>query len=264
MSSPQFEPRRFRSTVPYYARFRLAYPPELIGEVIKLVELARGDRMMDLGCGPGLLAIPFAQAGLAVTGVDPEPDMLEAAVAAAADAHVEIDFRHGSSFGLPADIGPLKLVAMGRSFHWMDRTETLKTLDRLVVPGGAVALFADDHPKTAENNWLDTLREVGERYGAQNAEHRIAARKSDYRSSVSHLFDSAFSRIQRVSVFVKREITADEVVGRALSLSMLSPEKLGERTAAFESELRAAMISLSSDRRFTEIAEISAIVARRS
>src|SRR5579872_904422 len=102
MSSPAaFEPRRFRSTVPYYARFRLAYPDSLIPRVIDLAALRPGDRVMDLGCGPGLLAIAFAKAGMKVVAVDPEPEMLAAARATASEAKACIETRIGSSFDLP-------------------------------------------------------------------------------------------------------------------------------------------------------------------
>ena len=140
MSDPaqNYDPRRFQTTVPYYTRYRLGYPDLLIQRVIAQVGLARGDAVMDLGCGPGLVAIPFARAGMAVMGVDPEPAMLEAAKAAAAEAGVALDLRQGSSFDLPRGIGPFKLVTMGRSFLWMDREATLKALDGLVTPDGAV------------------------------------------------------------------------------------------------------------------------------
>ena len=77
-SATAYDPHRFRATVPFYARYRLAYPESLIRRVVEIVGLRPGDKVMDLGCGPGLLAIPFAQAGMAVTGVDPEPEMLSA------------------------------------------------------------------------------------------------------------------------------------------------------------------------------------------
>ena len=263
MSQPEFEPRRFRSTVPYYARFRLHYPPELIARVITMAGLAPGDGVMDLGCGPGLLAVPFAEAGMRVVGIDPEPDMLDAAREIAREAGVAVDFRRGSSFDLPKDLGPIHLVAMGRSFHWMDRTATLKTLDALLPPGGAIALFEDDHPRTVENGWLLKMAEVGRSYGMHEAAHRVAAAKSDYRTHVSYLFESVFTHIERVGVYVKRPITADEIVGRAFSLSMLSREKLGDRADDFEHDLRAALTALSPDGHFTEIAELAAIVARR-
>ena len=40
--------------------------------------------MLDLGCGTGMLAVGFARLGMAVTAMDPEPDMLAANGAAGA------------------------------------------------------------------------------------------------------------------------------------------------------------------------------------
>ncbi|HEY0107435.1 MAG TPA: methyltransferase domain-containing protein, partial [Rhizomicrobium sp.] len=97
-----FDPRRFRSTVPFYARYRLGYPDALIARVARFAGLTPGDAVMDLGCGPGLLAVPFAQLGFAVTAVDPEPDMVAACGAAAREAGVAVDIRQASSFDLPA------------------------------------------------------------------------------------------------------------------------------------------------------------------
>ncbi len=262
-AAPPFEPRRFRTAAPYYARYRLGYPQELIARVGALAGLVQGDAVMDLGCGPGLLAIPFAQAGMAVVAIDPEPEMLGAGRLAAADAKVAVDFRQASSFDLPQGSGPFKLVAMGRSFHWMDRAATLRVLDRLTLSDGAVALFADDHPATVENAWRQTLSDVGRRYGSDQAVHRAARRQSGYRAHVSYLFDSVFSQIERVGVVIRRTISADEIVGRAYSLSVLSQEALGERAPAFESELRGELAKLSPGGRFTEIAELDALVARR-
>lgn len=263
MSQPPFEPRRFRSTAPFYLRYRLGYPPELIARVGSLAGLAPGDPVMDLGCGPGLLAIPFAQAGMRVTAVDPEPDMLADARRSAARAQVEIDFREGSSFELPAQIGPFKMVAMGRAFHWMDRAATLDALDRLTYSDGAVALFEDDHPHTAENAWRRTLNEVGKRYGSDQAAHRVARHRSDYRAHVSYLLDSVFSRVERVGIVIRRSISADDIVGHAFSLSVLSKDVLGERASSFEAELRSELARISPNGRFTEIAELGALVARK-
>src|SRR6476620_12682048 len=68
-----FEPRRFRSTVPYYARYRVPYPAPLISFVHERCGLRAGSRVLDLGCGPGQLAVAFATLGCAVTAMDPEP-----------------------------------------------------------------------------------------------------------------------------------------------------------------------------------------------
>jgi ubiquinone/menaquinone biosynthesis C-methylase UbiE len=258
-----FEPRRFRTTVPFYARFRLSYPDELIRRVIAIVGLERGDHVMDLGCGPGLLAIPFAQAGMKVTAVDPEPEMLAAAEAAAREAGVALELVQRSSFNLPASIGPFKLITMGRSFHWMDRAETLRVLDRLVAPEGAIALFDDDHPRTVENRWRIKLGEIGNKFGRGESHHVVERGKETYRTHESYLLDSPFSHLERTAFVVRRELTADDIVGLAYSLSTSSPEKLGERTDEFERELRNELTQLSPEGRFIEIAEMGALIAKR-
>src|SRR5690348_6714290 len=144
---------RFQSTVPFYRRYRLAYPPRLIARVIELTGLEAGDAVLDLGAGPGLLAIPFAASGMRVTAADPEPIMLQAADEAARTTGVTLTLWHGGSGDLEPGMGPYRLVTMGRSFHWMDRAATLERLDGIIAPGGAVVLFHDEHPKTAENHW---------------------------------------------------------------------------------------------------------------
>ncbi len=123
-TAKSYDPFRFKTNVPFYARYRLGYPARLIQWVIAHTGAKPGKAVMDLGCGPGLLAIPFAKQGLDVTGIDPEPAMLEAGREAARAAGVSVLFQQGSSYDLPADIGPFKLVTMGRSFHWMDGPAT--------------------------------------------------------------------------------------------------------------------------------------------
>ena len=78
-------PRAFASAVPHY-RHRAPYPPDLLARVAELCGLASGARLLDLGCGPGPLAVGFARLGLEVVAIDPEPAMLEAAAAASSIA----------------------------------------------------------------------------------------------------------------------------------------------------------------------------------
>lgn len=255
--------RRFESTVPYYARYRLGYPTRLIERVISLVGLKLGDAVLDLGTGPGLLAVPFAAAGFRVTAADPEPAMLAAAKQAANDAGVTLELWLGGSGELTPGMGPYRLVTMGRSFHWMDRARTLAMLDQLISPDGAIALFQDNAPKTAENAWREVLREVENQYGRGAGPHIAAFQAPDYRTHASHLLDSAFCVLDGLSVVIRHSITVDEIVGRAFSMSTCSREKLGERAVAFEAELRAALGRHSPSGTFTEIAEIVALVATR-
>jgi len=252
--------RRFQSTVPFYARYRLMYPPRLIERVIAHTGLQAGDPVLDLGTGPGLLAVPFAAAGMRVTAADPEPAMLQAAGETARAAGVTLTLWSGGSGDLTSDMGPYRLVTMGRSFHWMDRAATLDLLDRIIAPDGAIALFHDEHPRTAENHWRETLHAVADRFG-RGSDPAVRERNSPgYRSHASYLLASRFNVLEGVSVVIRKPITLDEIVGRALSMSTCSPEKLGERIGDFETELRSA---LAGGGDFSEIASLAALIARR-
>ena len=77
--------------------------------------------------------------------MDPTPEMLSAA-RALAGATPNIRFVAGSSYELGPALGRFHLVVIGRSFHWMDRVDTLNRLDAMIEPAGAVALFATRPP----------------------------------------------------------------------------------------------------------------------
>ena len=257
------EPRRFQSTVAYYQRYRLAYPDRLIGRVARLAGLKPGDPILDLGTGTGMLAVAFARLGMAVTAMDPEPGMLAVCEDAARAAGVTVNLRQASSYDLTADMGPFRLVTMGRSFHWMDRAATLRMLDRIVTRDGGVALFHDAHPPVAENKWFKVMRAVQDRYGREPEPH-INGRRGAHSRYEPFLLASAFTQLDGLSVTIRQTLTADDLVGRAFSMSTCSREKLGERTEEFAVALSAALRELSPNGTFVEVAELVALLARRA
>ena len=261
-TSAPFEPDRFRSTVPYYVAHRLRYPRRLLALALQQSKLAANARVLDLGCGPGFLAIGFAGLGCYVLGIDPSTDMLAAARTQAAEAGVVAEFRKGSSYDLDTLEDRFDLVVMGRSFHWMDRAQTLISLDRLVAPGGSVALFYDRHVRCAENAFEGILEKARETFGERNTIH--AARKAKKLVPDESIFmDSSFSQMIRLGVIERRAVDTDAIVGRAFSLSVTSHEKLGERAPAFEAELRQRLGELQPDGRFTELVEFDGLIATR-
>src|SRR5262245_4898832 len=73
------EPSRFRTAAQYYLRGRPPYAAGLIRRVVQLCGLDATHRVLDLGCGPGQLALAFAPFVGQVVGIDPEPEMLRIA-----------------------------------------------------------------------------------------------------------------------------------------------------------------------------------------
>src|SRR5258708_39854181 len=111
---------RFRSTVPHYVAGRPNYASSLIWIVKEHLHLSDRHRLLDLGCGPGWLAIAFAPFVGSVVAMDPEPRMLAAARDAAAEANMQMELIEGSSYDLGPHLGIFQAVTIGRAFHWMD------------------------------------------------------------------------------------------------------------------------------------------------
>ncbi|HEY1417093.1 MAG TPA: class I SAM-dependent methyltransferase, partial [Myxococcaceae bacterium] len=87
--------RRFRTAAAFYAVGRPAYPPAFIAEVAEDAGLTRRDRILDLGTGPGVLALAFAPHVGSVLALDPEPEMLRLAKLAVAEAGAAVEVREG-------------------------------------------------------------------------------------------------------------------------------------------------------------------------
>ncbi|HYO60331.1 MAG TPA: methyltransferase domain-containing protein, partial [Actinomycetota bacterium] len=74
-----------------------------IAFLLELLGLAPGSRVLDVGCGPGRHAVPLAQAGMAVTGVDVSQRFLEVAADAARAAGVGAAFFRVDARVMPFD-----------------------------------------------------------------------------------------------------------------------------------------------------------------
>jgi SAM-dependent methyltransferase len=253
--------RPFRSAVPFYVQGRLDYPSELLADVAASLHLEARARVLDLGCGPGFLALGYAGLGFETIAMDPEPEMLAAARRAADAAKLAITFIAGSSEDLSASLGRFGLVVMGRSFHWMDRERTLAALDGLIEPSGGIAIFRDGHPK-AENAWRQGWRDVHRRYAPQSMAGGSARVDPETRHDAV-LLGSAFSTLERLRHRYRRRTSLARLIDRALSMSSCSPEALGDRRAAFEADLREALAPYVQDGVIEETVEAEALLARR-
>jgi len=70
-------------------------------EIFKRLNIQPGERMLDVACGAGQLALPMARAGAIVTGVDIAANLIEQARARAAAEGLNIQFDEGDAEELP-------------------------------------------------------------------------------------------------------------------------------------------------------------------
>ncbi len=70
---------RFATTAALYEELRPPYPAEFFRTAAQRLSLGKQHSLIDLGTGPGLLALGFAPYVGRIVGVDPEPAMIAAA-----------------------------------------------------------------------------------------------------------------------------------------------------------------------------------------
>jgi SAM-dependent methyltransferase len=260
--TPAEATERFRNASQYYTTGRPTYPPLLIDRVVDLIGLQRTDRVLDLGTGPGFLAIDFAPRAGHVTAIDPSADMLGVARANAARAEVDINFVQSSSYDLDSRFGQFRLVTIGRAFHWMDREDTLRRLDGLIEPDGAVVLFFDQSPDVPANAWTAAYRAVLDKYSANDK--LGASSRASLPSHEAVLLASPFDALERHSVLERRATPLERFVDRLLSLGAawtgLDPSRVQDVT----NEIRTALAPYATDNVIHEVVEGRALIARRT
>jgi SAM-dependent methyltransferase len=257
-----FKPHRFRSAAPHYLQGRPAYSVALIEDVATLCRLDGTGVLLDLGCGPGQLARAFRPYVASALGMDPEPEMLAIATRLAAEEGTDIMFRQGSSQDLEPGMGPLRLVTIGRAFHWMDRPETARRLDGMLSPGGALVLLQTSHARVPDNSWREEFDRVVD--AALGGGQRSLWKAPGWVRNEGVLLDSPLCDLHQIGVLERRQIPGASLIDRALSMSSTSRERLGE---AGVKQLRAGLEKLvadvSDDGMVTEVIESSALIARR-
>lgn len=96
-------------------------------------------KILDVGCGAGLLTEPLARLGGTVTGVDAAEENVAVAADHAAAAGLVITYRHGDIAAL--DVGPFDMIcAMEVLEHVADKSAFLCALSARLAPGGLMIL----------------------------------------------------------------------------------------------------------------------------
>lgn len=126
-----------------WRRSRLGRITDALEERLLLDQIgpARGLRILDVGCGDGLLAIRLAQGGAQVTGLDASADMIAAARGRAKASGVEVGLIEGDASDLPCSDGHFDCVVSVSTLCFIaDPRRAIREMVRVLQPGGRLIL----------------------------------------------------------------------------------------------------------------------------
>ncbi|MFN8388808.1 MAG: class I SAM-dependent methyltransferase [Bdellovibrionota bacterium] len=110
------------------------------GELAEHANVSVGQRVLDVGCGTGVVAIAAARRGARVQGLDLSPVLLERAKWNAGVAKVEIDFSEGDVENLPFGDCEFDCVVSQFGHMFAPRPDVaLGEMLRVLKPGGTIA-----------------------------------------------------------------------------------------------------------------------------
>ncbi len=253
----------FGGTAAHYRRGRKPYAPALATALAEHLHLDGRGRLLDVGCGPGTVALFFAHLFDAVVGVDADAGMVAEAERAAADEGVgAATWVQMRAEELPASLGTFRVVSFGQSFHWMDRPRVATTVRDMLEPRGAVVQVdlwhqsppgheprRGEYPAVPEaaidelrRRWLGPHRRAGQGFRDTSPDQE------------DEVFQQAgFAPEEIVIVPDDRILTqsVDDVVSWVLSTSSTAPHLFGERIGEFTDDLRAVLREASPEGRFS-------------
>jgi SAM-dependent methyltransferase len=252
-----YDPTIFRGAAAHYRHGRPAYGPGLEEVLVREAGLDGEGRLLDAGCGPGVLTVRLAHLFGQAVGLDPDADMLAEGRRAAAERGIEnIRWVRGLAEDLPAAApGPYRLVTFGQSFYWTDEQPVAETVFDMLAPGGALALIVHtvtgrvrppdpgvppiphDEITALVTRYLGPARRAGQGTPPQQP-HRVEDVLARTRFGVPRqFFVPGIPDLLRDS---------ESVLSGYLSFSWSAPHLFGDRLDDFAGEVRALLASRSA------------------
>jgi len=253
-----YDPTIYQGAAVHYRPGRPPYSPRLEDVLTQALGLDGTGRLLDGGCGPGVLTVRLADLFDEVIGLDPDAAMLAEGRRVAGERGItNIRWVQARAEDLPAAApGPYRLITFGQSFHWTDEARVAEVVYDLLEPGGALALIVhtvEDRPVPPSPGPPPIphaeINAVVERYlgPARRAGQGLAPVRSHRFADV--LVRTRFGAPRSVFAPGIPDLLrdSDSVLSGYFSMSSSAPHLFGDRVEDFAADVRALLATRSPE-----------------
>ena len=115
--------------------------------LLELMDIKAGDKVLDLGCGAGIIAEYVSdQTGASVIGLDYAASAIDEAISRTEGKHDRLTFEHGNFNALDYPERFFDAVISLDTLYWAaDLEVTMLALKRTLKPGGRIGIFMNHH-----------------------------------------------------------------------------------------------------------------------
>ncbi|MBV8219928.1 MAG: methyltransferase domain-containing protein [Solirubrobacterales bacterium] len=251
----------FDAVAEEYDRERRGYPDELIDAACAYGGVSSEDRVVEVGCGTGLLTASLAARGLVVDAVDPGANMLRLAERRVGPG-AAVRFHHGRFEQVALPERAFAAVFSATAFHWIEPAVGWARAADLLAPGGTLALLqhCDVLDSSTVADWralnaalVKVAPEIGERWPELRDADTIldgAATRSDNISAVWSWIGRheltvpaaarLFTDVRVLAVPLHSEYTGDQINAYLRTTSLYRRLEPDQRPALEDENLRVA------------------------
>ncbi len=124
-----------------YAKYRDIYPPEFYRKIIGLGLCVKGQDVLDVGTGTGVLPRHLYRFGANWTGTDISPEQIATAERLSREAGMEIRYEAKATEELDFPDGSFDVITACQCFWYFDHQRVMPLLHRFLRPGGRLLLL---------------------------------------------------------------------------------------------------------------------------
>ncbi|MDE2991664.1 MAG: class I SAM-dependent methyltransferase [Chloroflexota bacterium] len=259
----------FSGTAEDYARFRPAYPEELLDDLRQRARVTGEGRLLDLACGPGRVALPLARHFGEVWAIDQEPEMIEVGRAGAErQGLTNIRWMVGRAEEVEAAPGSFELIAIGEAFHRLDQQLVAKGALEWLAPGCCLSTLGCFSPMVGQEPWHDVLRAAVRPWARSDVTTKLSSQQPSSRPRGADtervvLTGHGFEHVGTFGFPHPHVWTVDSVLGNLRSTARFSRRALGHDVERFDAEVRRALLAFDSGNRYPETLRFGYSLFRR-